>query len=81
MLFRSFGQRIDQTSPKQYDENIKSESDASTQTDAELGKEIPTELIDDGNGNIVAKNQSLRELQEEFAQDQRMLDRLEGCVK
>ena len=76
-----FGQRIDQTSSKQYDENIKSESDASTQTDAELDKEIPTELIDDGNGNITAKTQSLRELQEEFAQDQRMLDRLEGCVK
>ena len=76
-----FGQRIDQTSSKQYDENIKSESDALTQTDAELDKQIPTELIDDGNGNITAKTQSLRELQEEFAQDQRMLDRLEGCVK
>ena len=42
---------------------------------------VVTELIDDGNGNITAKTQSLRELQEEFAQDQRMLDRLEGCVK
>ena len=76
-----FGERIDQTSSKQYDENIKSESVVTTRTDPELDREIPTELVDDGSGNIVAKTQTLRQLQEEFAQDQRMLDRLEGCVK
>lgn len=45
----------------------------------DLDLEIPTELTVDGD-SIVAKTQTLKELQEEFAQDQRMLDRLEGCV-
>jgi adenylate kinase family enzyme len=45
----------------------------------DLDLEVPTELTVDGD-SIVAKTQTLKELQEEFAQDQRMLDRLEGCV-
>ena len=45
----------------------------------DLDLEIPTELTVDGD-SIRAKTQTLKQLEEEFAQDQRMLDRLEGCV-
>ena len=45
----------------------------------DLDLEFPTELAVDGD-KIVAKTQTLKQLEEEFAQDQRMLDRLEGCV-
>jgi len=45
----------------------------------DLDLEVPTELTVDGD-SIVARTQTLKQLEEEFAQDQRMLDRLEGCV-
>ena len=37
--------------------------------------------IDDVSGQMVTKTQTMREIEEEFAQDEKMLQRLEGCVK
>ena len=76
-----FGEGIDQTSSKTYNENIKSANDGSPIVDPELLREIPIETIEDGSGGFTARTQTLKEMQEEFSQDQRMLDRLEGCVK
>ena len=40
---------------------------------------FPTGTTDEA-GEIIATTQTLKEIEEEIAQDQRMLDRLEGCV-
>ena len=70
-LFTDFpGQRVDGPSQKIAEQ---------TSLVDDLDLEIPTELTVDGD-SIVAKTQTLKQLEEEFAQDQRMLDRLEGCV-
>lgn len=76
-----FGEIVDQTSSNKYDSNIESSIDASAKINDDLDTQIPIEIIDDGQGGVTARTQSLNELKEEFAQDQRMLDRLEGCVK
>ena len=76
-----FGEVVDQTSSNKYDSNIESSIDASSKINEDLDTQIPTEIIDDGQGGVTARTQSINELKEEFAQDQRMLDRLEGCVK
>ena len=76
-----FGEGIDQTPPKTYNENIKSANDGSPIADPDLLREIPIETIEDGSGGFTARTQTLKEMQEEFSQDKRMLDRLEGCVK
>jgi hypothetical protein len=76
-----FGEVVDQTSLNKYDSNIESSIDASSKINEDLDTQIPIEIIDDGQGGVTARTQSINELKEEFAQDQRMLDRLEGCVK
>lgn len=76
-----FGEVVDQTSLNKYDSNIESSIDASSKINEDLDTQIPTEIVDDGQGGVTARTQSINELKEEFAQDQRMLDRLEGCVK
>ena len=76
-----FGEAVDQTSLNKYDSNIESSIDASSKINEDLDTQIPTEIVDDGQGGVTARTQSINELKEEFAQDQRMLDRLEGCVK
>ena len=76
-----FGEVVDQTSSNKYDSNIESSIDASSKINEDLDTQIPVEIIDDGQGGVTARTQSINELKEEFAQDQRMLDRLEGCVK
>ena len=76
-----FGEAVDQTSLNKYDSNMESSIDASSMSNEDLDTQIPTEIVDDGQGGVTARTQSINELKEEFAQDQRMLDRLEGCVK
>jgi len=52
------------------------------ETDIELDLEIPVELrVDEETGELVASTVTARQIQEEIAQDQAMLDRLRGCVE
>ena len=46
----------------------------------ELDIEIPDVKIDDATGNEILSTTTPRQIKAEIDQDQRMLDRLEGCV-
>ena len=73
------GRSIDENIPGQRADGTSAQIAEQTSLTDDLDYQIPTETIAEG-GEIKARTQSLRELQAEFAQDQRMLDRLEGCV-
>ena len=73
------GRAVDDNIPGQRVDGPSQEIAEQTSLVDDLDLEIPTELTVDGD-SIVAKTQTLKQLEEEFAQDQRMLDRLEGCV-
>lgn len=44
--------------------------------------EVPVDLrVDPETGEIAAQTVTLRQIQDDIAQDQKMLDRLRGCAK
>ena len=45
-----------------------------------LDMDIPVGQRVDADGNMVAENQTVREMLQEFDQDKNMIKRLEGCV-
>ena len=73
------GRSIDENIPGQRIDGPGAQATEQANLVEDLDLEFPTELAVDGD-KIVAKTQTLKQLEEEFAQDQRMLDRLEGCV-
>ena len=73
------GRSVDGNIPGQRLDGPSAQVAEQTSITDDLDFQIPTETIAEG-GEIKARTQSLRELEAEFAQDQRMLDRLEGCV-
>ena len=73
------GRSIDENIPGQRLDGPGAQATEQANLVEDLDLEFPTELAVDGD-KIVAKTQTLKQLEEEFAQDQRMLDRLEGCV-
>ncbi len=80
-LERNRGSSDDRTVAKESPENSKlfeQEAEEARLTDDPEFR-FPTDTVDEA-GESIARTQTIKELEEEFAQDQRMLDRLEGCV-
>ena len=48
----------------------------------DLDEEIPVDLrVDPDTGDVIAQTVTLRQIQDDIAQDVKMLDRLRGCAK